>query len=64
MTYQEALAARDPLARFIDTQLDRFTPGLDHTRAWNNARKLGMTAAQLGRLCALDPLTTRLQLTA
>lgn len=64
MSYQEALAAKDPLARFIDTQLDRFTPGLDHERAYTNARKLGLTAAQLGRLCALDPLTARLQLTA
>lgn len=64
MTYQEALTADDPVARFINTQLDRFTPGLDHARAFTNARRLDLTAAQLGRLCASDPLTARLRLTA
>ncbi len=64
MTYQDALTAGDPIARFINSQLDRFTPGLDHARAYLNARRLGYTAAQLGRLCASDPLTARLRLTA
>ncbi|MEV4861459.1 hypothetical protein [Streptomyces ossamyceticus] len=64
MTYQQALAAGDLLARFCHTQLARFLPGLDPARAYTNARTLGLTAAQLGQLCATDPLTARLRLTA
>ncbi|MDX2954593.1 hypothetical protein [Streptomyces caniscabiei] len=64
MTYQQALANGDLLARFCHTQLARFLPDLDPARAWNNARNLGLTAGQLGRLCALDPLTARLRLAA
>jgi hypothetical protein len=64
VTYQQALAAGDLLARFCHTQLDRFIPGLDPARAYTNARTLNLTAAQLGRLCATDPLTARLRLAA
>ena len=64
MTYQQALAQGDTLARFCDTQLRRFCPDLDPDRAYINALKLGMSTAQLGRLCASDPLTARLRLAA
>ena len=64
MTYQEALTAGDVLARFCHTQLDRFTPGLNHSRAWTNAQRLGYTAPRLAQLCARDPLTARLLLAA
>ncbi|WP_319052681.1 hypothetical protein [Streptomyces europaeiscabiei] len=64
MTYQEALTADDLLARFCHTQLDRLVPGSNPARTWANARRYGLTAAQLGRLCAQDPDTVRRHLTA
>jgi hypothetical protein len=64
VTYPDALAAGDLLARFCHTQLTRFVPGVDPARAYTNAVRLGYTAPQLGQLCATDPLTARLRLTA
>lgn len=64
MTYQQALAEGDLLARFCDTQLARLVPGLNPDHAWTNARRLGLTPTQLAQLCASDPLTARLRLTA
>jgi len=64
VTYQQALADGDTLARFCHTNLHRFVPGIDPDRAYTNALRLGMTATQVAQLCASDPLTARLRLAA
>lgn len=55
MTYPEALAAGDLLARFCATQLARFLPDADPGTVYTNATAYGLTGPQLGHLVTVDP---------
>lgn len=59
MTYQQALAARNPMAVFCERYVPRMVPSVDPATVWTRATWFQLDASCLAWLCAHDPDTVR-----